>query len=176
MSTVDQGIARSAQAPAGGPLQVDSDDTFTKREFAVESVGWVVLALILAAALLGVLGSGPVSSAQAASPSGGLTLDYQRITHQDADDHVIVGIPQGATGTVTLRFGGEWIEGLDLRQVTPQASKETGTPDGVDLSIPVHGGGPVRIVVSFRTRAVGLTHGMLRVGGQEIRFTQFVLP
>ena len=77
---------------------------------------------------------------------------------------------------MTIRFGGEWIEGLDLRQVTPQASKETGTPDGLDLSIPVHGGGPVRVVVSFRTRAVGLTHGMLRVGGEEIRFTQFVLP
>jgi hypothetical protein len=180
MSTSDQAIAPAARAPAGGPLQVDSDDAFTKREFAAESVGWVMLSLVLVAALLGALGSGPLSSAQGVSASGGLSLDYQRITHQDADDHVVVGIRDGAsgtgTGTVTIRFGGQWIEGLELRQVTPQASEETGTPEGLDLSIPVRGGGPVRVVVSFRTRALGLTRGLLRVGGQEIRFTQLVLP
>ena len=64
MSTPDHAIARAARAPAGGPLQVDSDDAFTKREFAVESVGWVMLSLVLVAALLGALGSGPLSSAR----------------------------------------------------------------------------------------------------------------
>ena len=178
MSTPEHAIARAACAPVGGPLQVDSDDAFTKREFAVESVGWVLLSAVLVAALLGALGPGPLSSAEGVSPSGGVTLDYQRITHTDADDQVVVGIVGGAsgTGTVTIRFAGEWIEGLDLRQVTPQASEETATPEGLDLSIPVRGGGPVRVVVSFRTRGFGLTHGLLRVGGEEIPFTQFVLP
>ena len=58
----------------------------------------------------------------------------------------------------------------------PQPSEETATPEGVDLTIPVRGGGPVRVVLSFRMRALGPTQGVLRSGGEEIRFTQLVLP
>ncbi len=176
MSTSDRPEASPAQ-PAGGPLQVDSVDTFTGREWTAESLGWVLLGLALVAAMLGALGSGPLSSARAVSPSGRMTLDYQRITHQEADDQVVVEVVGGAgTGTVTLQLGGEWLDGLDLRQVLPQPSEETATPEGVDLAIPVRGGGPVRVVLSFRMRALGPTQGLLRSGGEEIRFTQLVLP
>ena len=58
----------------------------------------------------------------------------------------------------------------------PAASEETATAEGVDLAIPVRGGGPVRVVLSFRMRAVGPPQGVLRAGGEEIRFTQLVLP
>ena len=55
MSTSDQAEASAAQ-PAGGPLQVDSVDAFTGRERTAESVGWVLLALVLVAAKLGAWG------------------------------------------------------------------------------------------------------------------------
>lgn len=156
---------------------MDSDDAFTSREFTAESVGWLLLALVLVAAMVGALGSGPLSSAQAASTSGRMTLDYQRITHQDADDHVVIEIVSGTgTETVTIQLGGDWLEGLDLRQITPQAAEERGTPEGVDLTIPVRGTGPVRVVLSFRLRSLGPARGVLRARGEEIRFTQFVLP
>ena len=176
MSTSDEGV-ESPAPPAGGPLHVDSDDAFTRREFTAESVGWFLLALVLGAGLLGALGSGPLSSAQAVSTSGRVTLAYQRITHQDADDHIVVEVVGATgTGTVTMGIGGEWLEGLDLRQVTPQAAEERATPEGVELTIPVRGGGPVRVVLSFRMRSLGPTRGVLRAGGEEIGFTQFVLP
>ena len=166
------------QLPAGGALQIDSEDSFTRREFAAESIGWVLLSLVLVAALLGALGGGPVSSAQEVSPSGRITLDYQRITHQDADDHVVVGIARrgSETGMETIHLGGQWLQQLDLRQITPEASETTGTPDGLELTIGARGAGPVRVVLAFRTRAVGLTRGLLRVDGEEIPFTQLVLP
>jgi hypothetical protein len=89
----------------------------------------------------------------------------------------VIEIVGGAgTGTVTIQLGGEWLDGLDLRQVTPQAQEERATSEGVDLTIPVRGAGPVRVVLSFRLRSLGPTRGVLRAGGEEIRFTQFVLP
>jgi len=166
MSTSDDGVATPAPT-AGGPLHVDSDDTFTSREFTAESVGWFLLALVLVAAMLGALGSGPLSSSQAASTSGRMTLGYQRITHQDADDHVVIEVVSGTgTGAVTIQLGGEWLDGLDLRQITPRASEEGATPVGVDLTIPVRGAGPVRVVLSFRMRSLGPTRGVLRAGGE----------
>lgn len=174
----DAAAAKAPLAPpVGGPLQLDSDDAFTRREFTAESVGWLLLGLLLVAGMLGALGSGPLSSARAVSSSGRMTLDYQRITHQEADDHIVVEIVGGTDqGTITVQVGGDWLDDLDLRQVTPQPSEERATPEGVDLTIAVSAGGPVRIVLSFRTRALGPTQGVLRAGGEEIRFTQFVLP
>jgi hypothetical protein len=165
-------------ARARGPLQIDSDDTFARREKVVESLGWLLLAMLVVAGLAGLLGTGPLSSARAVSPSGRVALDYQRITHREADDRVVVEIRDGAdrAGTLTIHLAGEWLDDLELRQVTPAAAEESGTPDGLDLSIPASRGGPVRVVLSFRTRAIGPVDGVLRVDGEEIGFTQLVLP
>jgi hypothetical protein len=165
-------------APARGELQIDSEDSFARREHVVDSLGWLLLAALVAAALAGLLGTGPVSSARAASPSGRVALDYQRITHREADDRVVVEIGPGTgrSGTLTIQLAGEWLDDLELRQVTPAPAEETGTPDGMNLSIPVSGGGPVRVVLSFRTRAIGPVDGVIRFGGEEIGFTQLVLP
>lgn len=165
-------------APVGGGIEVQSDDTFRRREFAAESVGWLLLALVLVAAMLGLLGRGPVSSARAESPSGRVTVDYERIAHREADDTLVVEVERRAGDTEPLRvhLSGEWLADLDLRGVSPEPSEQTGTPDGLELVIPTSGTGRIRVVLSLRTRALGLTHGSLRAGGEDVGFTQLVLP
>lgn len=164
--------------PNGGALEIGSDDTFRRREFAAESVGWLVLVLLLLAALVGLLGPGPLSAAHALSPSGRVSVDYQRIAHREADDTVTIEVGRDArdTGPLTILLGGDWLEELDLRGITPEPAEQVGTPDGLELTIPTSGSGRVRVVLALRTGAIGSTHATVRVGGEDVSFTQFVLP
>jgi hypothetical protein len=162
----------------GGALEIESDDTFRRRESAAESVGWLLLVLVLLAALVGLLGPGPLSAGQARSPSGRVSVHYQRVAHREADDTVTIELARdaGDTALLTIGLGGDWLEELDLRGITPEPSEQVGTPDGLELRIPTSGSGRVRVVLALRTGDLGTTHATVRVGGEDVSFTQFVLP
>src|SRR3712207_4138009 len=53
-----------------GDLEVAEDLTFQRREWAAQRVGWVLLALVIAAALAGLLGRGPLSTTRRESDGG----------------------------------------------------------------------------------------------------------
>jgi hypothetical protein len=44
-------------------FQIDEDLNFQRREWKIQRAGWVTMALVIIAALLGVFGAGPLSSA-----------------------------------------------------------------------------------------------------------------
>lgn len=163
---------------AGDQIELEADEAFGRREARAESVGWLILILLVACALLGALGTGPLSSGRAASASGSLALEYQRVTHRAADDTLALEVERTAQGAEPLivSLGGDWLEALDLRGITPEPAEQAGTPEGLELTIPMKGSGRVRIVLSVRTAAVGLTRGHVRVEGEEITFAQLVLP
>lgn len=64
-----------------GDLQVDQDLNYQQREWLVERVAWAVLALVVLAALAGLLGGGPLSQATAGGEGWPLQVQYGRFVH-----------------------------------------------------------------------------------------------
>ena len=60
------------------PLELHQDPRFTRRIAAIQRAGWVVMGLVIAAALLGLFGAGPLSRATAEAADGTLRLEYDR--------------------------------------------------------------------------------------------------
>ena len=58
-------------------LQLEEDASFRRRAWAVQRAGWALMALLLLGAILGLLGSGPLSTATADVP-GLMRIEYQR--------------------------------------------------------------------------------------------------
>lgn len=61
-----------------GDLELDQDIDFQRRSWAVQRVGWGVMALVALAALLGLFGPGPINNAITGSKEAPLWLEYKR--------------------------------------------------------------------------------------------------
>jgi hypothetical protein len=57
-------------------MEVNADIEFQRRVWRVQRIGWLIIAAVIVAALLGVFGGGPLS--RAAVQGDGLRLEYER--------------------------------------------------------------------------------------------------
>jgi hypothetical protein len=68
-----------AEVQRAGDLELNQDLRFQRRMWAVQRIGWAVMALVVLAGLLGLFGPGPLSSATAGKEEGPLLVEgYER--------------------------------------------------------------------------------------------------
>ena len=62
-------------------LEIDDNADLHQIEWRIQRAGWLIWGVIIAAGLLGLLGSGPISSATATGADDSLSIDYDRFVH-----------------------------------------------------------------------------------------------
>lgn len=162
------------------PPNFGQDLDFQRREWAVQRAGWIALALLIVAALAGLLGDGPLSRTQAASPDGALRLHFDRFARAGATTELRLRFQPARNGDGKYRIWlkGEYQEASRIREVSP-------TPDHVEDD-------RGRVVYVFRAfeperstevafyvqpRNPGLQPGRIGVvGGASVAFRQFIYP
>ena len=159
-------------------LQIERDRSFQRRDWTVTRFGLLVIATVVAAALAGLLGPGPLSWATSAGGAGVVAVDYQRFTHLQADDSIAIRLGPEAvqSGTAEILLGRDWVEGVDITGIMPQPSDSTLTGEGLRLTVPVEGGTDVAVQISFRAMRVGRSDGLVAAGGERATFNQLVYP
>lgn len=161
-----------------GDLELAQDLRFQRREWVVQRVGWAAMALLVVAALAGMLGrGGPLARTHATSPDGSLRIEYDRFAHYEAPTRLRVSIawPAPRGGEVRLWIERAYLAKARVQQVMPE-------PESVKLAgdrvIYVFAAG-ARGDVSFELKpdtfgALAGTAGL--EGGGEVRFRHFVYP
>ena len=114
-----------------GDLEIGQDLSFQKLQWRIERIGWAVMAAMLLAAVLGLLGPGPLSSARAGEAGSALWCEYNRLERYDSSNRMLVHIgPDAARGSMTrLALNREFIEGIELRHIDPEPEKIEVTAD-----------------------------------------------
>jgi hypothetical protein len=157
------------------------DVDYERREWIAQRIGWSVMALLVAAAFLGLLGSsGPLAAAKITAPDRSFTVSYVRLGrhHSPSDLRIEVSPAFVENGEVALWVSSEFIAGAGVEEVSPE-------PDSVELAA---GGliyhfsvaddsGP--LLVSFRCRHDELWRQPGRLGltnGSKVAFEQFIFP
>ncbi|WP_424136958.1 hypothetical protein [Roseomonas chloroacetimidivorans] len=167
------------------PRQSDLELRPTRADFLLDlrivRCGWVVFALSVLAALSGLLGRGPLSSATSGEAGASLRAEYHRFGRYEGPTELRLHInPELAhNGTLRIWIDRRFLEALALENVLPQ-------PDTVELGTDRHTyvfaapklGGQTAITfrykptVKFRTVPVRLG----TEDGPELAFWQFVYP
>jgi hypothetical protein len=158
--------ARSSQ------FQIDEDLQFQHREWKIQRVGWGAMALVIMAALLGVFGTGPLSSATLETE--GLRLEHERFCRLQRNTELRFTI--GGTGDpVLLLIGREYLDRVMIERITPEPGKAEAVNDGVVFHFALQG--PAAVTFHLRPEKFGLVSGKARLGqAVPITFTQFIYP
>jgi hypothetical protein len=158
-----------------GDLDIDQHLSVQDFSWRVQQIGQVLMVIFLGAALLGYLGSGPMSRMTVGDPSQ-LALEYNRFEHRTRESTLIVRLGPQPAGRVRLWFDERYVSAQPFLDVLPE-------PEGVEvlegrlvLTLRVSGAQSA-IRIATRPEAIGSLRGRMGIlGGPEVAFTQFVYP
>jgi hypothetical protein len=162
-----------------GDLEIAQDMPHQRLAWKIERVGWLLMALLLLAALVGLLGPGLLSDATAGQRGSALSVEYSRFERYQSPNQLRVQIGAVATqgGKANLWFNREFIENIELRHIDPEPENVEAAADRFTYSFNLHPGQSSGVTLHFEPNKFG--HMPIRVGtsaGAEISFWQFYYP
>jgi hypothetical protein len=163
-----------------GDLEITQDLPHERLEWRLERIGWSVMALVLLAALAGLLGPGPLSRATAGEPGAPLWVEYHRFARYQAPAMLRVHLGPGTAraGQARLWLNRDYVEHIELLHIDPEPEKVEVLPDRLlyifNVPDPAR---PTAVTYYFEANTYG--HLPLRVGleaGPQLAVSQFYYP
>jgi hypothetical protein len=163
-----------------GDIQINQDIPHESREWMIERIGWIVMALTLLAGLLGLLGPGPLSTATAGEKGSTLWVEYNRFERYQAPATLRFYLGTGAVhdGKVRLWLKREYVDGIELRHIDPEPERVEVSHDRVTYTFNLSdSSGPAKVTYHFEAnRFWTMAVGTGLDGGPQINFTQIFYP
>jgi hypothetical protein len=119
-------------------VQVGYDRSFETRWRHAELVGRVVMLLVVAAAMLGLLGRGPYSHHSMTSPGKGLVVDFEPVARSGTSTQVTLHLyPSSCDRDASVWINGHFVEPFGLSDFAPRPVRSEPRPDGMVLHFPL---------------------------------------
>jgi len=164
-------------------LEVHEDLKFQRRSWLVQRVGWIVMALVLLAALVGLFGGAGLlgGEAKAGSEDAMVSVSYERFLRFMKPTTLQIQLSQeaGKEGNVSVWLDREYLDGLQVQQITPQPDAARTGPERLTYVFEVdHLNGPATITFDLLPeQEIGALRGRVGIGaGEQVSFGQFVYP
>jgi hypothetical protein len=166
-----------------GDLEVNEDLRFQRRMWVAQRVGWIVMALVVLAALLGLLGPGLLStSAKAGSEGTSLSVEeYERVLRYRKPTTLRLGLGEGAvtgTGEARLWLDRKYLESFQVQKVTPEPDSVEAGPDRLTYVFDVRElSEPTSVTFELQPEKMGLLRPQVGLDdGEQVSLDQFVYP
>jgi hypothetical protein len=159
-------------------LEVDQDLEFQRRDWTFERAGWVAMLVVVVAALLGLLGDGPLSRAAGTTADHSLRVEYGRFERHGARARLTLFVRRDSTAgsAASLWIADEFLRGISLEHIEPQPVRQVSVGDRTLFDIAV-AGDSARLTLSFTPLALGARRLELGLMGREpLTLSQFVYP
>lgn len=163
-----------------GDLEINQDLAFERRSWQVQRVAWALFALILLAALLGLLGGrGPLSERTVGEGSP-LAIRSFRFARHNSPTELTFELQPGAVPGDEARIwvNADYLDGIQVERIEPEPVQTTLAEDHITYSFMLgEAGASGRIVLHLTPQSLGWHEVRAGLeGGAEHRFTQFVYP
>ncbi len=149
-------------------------------EWRLQKVGWAVMAVVVALALLGVFGTGPLSWTRASAPDGSVEVEYQRFVRNGGDSTISIRVPasQVHNGEARLWLANEYLGNVEVNHIVPEPRSQVAQGEGVLMIFEVADAATgLEATISATGDAVGIQSVRLAVaGGAPVDFWQLYYP
>jgi hypothetical protein len=163
-----------------GGLEIDQDLDFQRRAWVAQRVGWVLMALFVLAAAVGLLGSGPLSHARGALP-GVMTLEYERFARFETSESLTVRLDSAVTAgeVVRLSLNRDFLDSAKIETVLPPPTRvESAAGRLIYVFAMAEPRVPLVVTFTFEPQEIGVHDGVVRLESRDARisFRQLVYP
>lgn len=163
-----------------GDLQINEDMEFQRRSWIVQRVGWLVFALVILLAALGLFGDGPLSDAQAGQEEGVLWLEYQRFERFQHEFRIKAHANEDTTthGEIMIQLDRHYLENIEVNNISPAPDSEIKDADWITYVFKTNGGSsPFTAYFYVTPQKAGPLSGRFRLqNGDPVGFSQFIYP
>lgn len=177
-SDTGAGERQAAAPPKKRTLQVNEDIRFQARDWFAQRVGWALLATLLLAGLLGLLGSGPLSRVTRGDGHG-LTVEYERFVRHSAPTTMTLTIAPGVLSGDEMRItmGREYLVAHDLQRMVPEPDRTLVADDTVTFVFNVQPRARIKVRLRIEPDAMGSHGTTVRLDdGPPVTVAQFTYP
>ncbi len=159
-------------------LEMREDLLFAHRQWRIQRIGWVVMALVLLAALLGVFGRGPLSHAR--EVDGSLDVEYERFARANAPTQLRLRVDAASDGVLRVAIDRRYLDAVPIDHVRPRPLREESSDSEVIYDFASPPGGPLHVSFDMTPRDPGIARGAMRLmtgsPAQTVRFHQLIYP
>jgi hypothetical protein len=146
---------------------------FQRRTWLIERIGWLVLALIVLLALLGLFGSGFLSKRSV--EAGTLTIQYERFQRATRLVQFTFHFAPSPNSERRLQLNAAFQRNYEIGSIQPPPARSSA--DGLNLTFAAPPGNPADVVIWAHPRAYGTTRFEIRVDDEPpLTFSAFVYP
>lgn len=163
-----------------GSLEIAQDIDFQRKEWRAQRIGWVVMALLVVAALAGLMGNGVLARTTSGAPTDPIRLEYARFDRMQSPSSLQLEIAGEAVAgeQVELLVGREYLQSVQIEKVVPEPEEVRGAADDLVYVFAVdEPGQPLTISFDLRHTGFGAKSGRVGIpGGPAVEFGQLVYP
>ncbi len=162
-------------------VDIGEDLEFQQRSWKVQRIGWIVMLLIVIAALLGLFGRGPLSSAHVGESGAALSADYERFVRLEAPQQLTLYVGAEAVrpdSTAQIWLDREWLAGTEVKAISPEPAATVAGAERNTYTFRVDPSSlPARLTFELQSHSLGPITGRLGVSsGPSYTFSQFSYP
>lgn len=155
-------------------LEIPQNLQYQRFWWIVHRLGWLILALLIVAGLLGFLGPGLLSKASAGD--GQLLVEYDRFLRSQSPTRFRVLLPVSEGGLGFLWIDPTFLNELDIVRMVPEPIRTEVREQWIVHLFRTDPGGRATVTIYARPRGVGPIRGHLGSGPSTVEFRQFVFP
>lgn len=156
---------------------VSEDMRMQHRVWRFERGGWYVLLVVIALALAGLFGSGPLSQAQQTSSDRHLRVDYERFSRTGSVAKVRITAQGQARSSLTVRLDGPIFLDANIETLQPQPRRSASQDQALLYQLSTDEGGMATLYLTLRTDSVGTLNGAVSLGpASAVRLATFIYP
>jgi hypothetical protein len=160
-------------------MDIDHDLQFQQRDWKAERVAWVLMALVVIAALTGLFGAGPVSEAKEGDEAGALQLEYERFGRVSREMPLRVRFrpPRPDAGEAAVSLDAAYLRDVSVERVDPSPVRTEVDSDRVSFVFAVKGTEPVHAVFHLKADRPGRHKGSVGTPeGDRLPISHLIYP
>jgi hypothetical protein len=159
-------------------LEIRQDLPFQRKEWRVQKIVWVFVAAMLVAAVVGLVGPGPLSSASARTAR--FQVRYLRFARWQAPQSLVVTAGGQGSGTLRLSFNRSFLDSMAVQQITPEPASVKASSAGFVYTFTTTDA-PTDITFDLQPTSMGMLHATIAMsasGGRSssVHLSQLVYP
>jgi len=163
----------------GKSIEVDEDLDFQQREWTLERIGWIAMAVIVLLSLIGLFGDGPISQSTIGE-EGGFEFTYGRFARNNSPSEIQVSIPESLIqeGQASFWIDQNYLEGIQIENIFPEPEDTLLYSDRITYTFATGNSAfPFEVKFDITTESIGINNGKAgTANGQQVQFTQVVYP